>query len=199
VKIIPPSPVVLEEREGGKQVASCTGVRIFLTDLNQGSPVPACAPPVDPTVPECVPALGNRLELTFGTITVQQAVNDLAGVGGGLGAVIGGIGEAFDAVSGGGVDSSSSVPSGMGSDIGAGSDAAFAAPPSGGATQAVPGAAGVAIEGSQLASSVGSGRNLGAIGALTALSATALMGAVLGLIGVVNALGNGGRFRLPGL
>jgi hypothetical protein len=198
VEIFPPSPVTLEEREGGKQVASCNGVKVFITDLNQGSPVPVCAPPVDPSVPECVPALGNRVELTFGAINVQQSVNDFAApeIGGDLtGGLTGAVG---DVGGGGGADLSSSAPAALPSG-GGDADAAFAPAPSsgggsGGATQAAPGS--VAINGSQLTSATG-GRNLGAIGALTAAAATALMGGVLLLIGVVNALGSGGRLKIP--
>jgi hypothetical protein len=197
VKIIPPSPVVLEEGEGGKQVASCSGVKVFLTDLHQGSPVPVCVPPVDPSVPECVPAAGNRIELTFGSINVQQSVNDFAGLGDLGGGLVGDVsalpasstdyapGSAtLDAPSGGGTDSSAFTP----------------APSSGNAPSSAPDASqqsGVALGDQQLTSAIG-GRNLGAIGALTAAAATALLGGVMLLIGVVNALGNGGRFRMPG-
>jgi hypothetical protein len=191
VQIIPPSPVVLEQREGGKQVASCRGVQFFLTDLHEGSPVPACAPPVDPNVPECVPAAGNRLELTFGSISVQQSVNNLSGsidAGGGL------VGELTGAVGGG--DIGGSTPADLST---AGSPSTPLQPPAAidsGATAAQsPGD--TALTG-QLASSIG-GRNLGAIGALTAAATAALLGGILLLIGVVTALGNGGRFRFPGL
>jgi hypothetical protein len=79
VEILPPSPVVTEVREGGKQVAECTGIRVFITDMHTGSPVPACTPVIDPSIPQCVPALGNRFEFTFGRISVQQSVNKFAG------------------------------------------------------------------------------------------------------------------------
>ena len=195
VKIIPPSPVVLEESEGGKQVASCSGVKVFLTDLHQGSPVPACAPPIDPTIPECVPAAGNRIELTFGTISVQQSVNDLAGaltaggdLTGAIAALPGGGGQPDYAPG----SAELRTPSAPSADLGT-----APAPSGGGEETAVGEAAAVELGQEQLATSVG-GRNLGAIGALTAAAATALMGGVLLLIGVVNALGNGGRLRIPG-
>jgi hypothetical protein len=200
VKIIPPSPVVLEEREAGKQVASCTGVKVFITDLHQGSPVPACAPPIDPSIPECVPAAGNRVELTFGNINVQQSVNDfespLDDLGGGLVGDVGDVGD-IDAPPTSDVSGDATtidVPSG---DV---PEQALTPPPtSSGDQSAAPAPASpsdVAIQG-DLASSSGE-RNLGAIGALTAAATPALMAGVLLLIGVINALGSGGRFRMPG-
>jgi hypothetical protein len=51
VEIVPPSPVVTEVREGGKHVAECTGVKVMITDLHTGSPVPVCARPVARAVP----------------------------------------------------------------------------------------------------------------------------------------------------
>jgi hypothetical protein len=194
VKIIPPSPVVLEEGEAGKQVASCSGVKVFLTDLHQGSPVPVCAPEIDPNVPSCVPALGNRIELTFGSISVLQSVNDFAsgGLTGAIGALPGGVGQPDYAPATAGLDESASMPS-----IDVPTDGAVSALPASSGEVATGAPGGVSLGEQQLTSSIG-GRNLGAIGALTAAAATALMGVGLLLVGIVNALGNGGRFRFPG-
>jgi hypothetical protein len=195
VQIIPPSPVVLEQGEAGKQVASCRGVQVFITDLHQGSPVPACAPEVDPTVPSCVPAAGNRIELTFGSINVQQSVNDLAG-----GLDLGGGGLVGGDVSLPSTDypaATASLDTSTGTATSP-SDVALSPPPASSADDtgvAVQSPSDVALNG-QLASSIGT-RNIGAIGALTAAASAALLGGVLLLIGVVNALGNGGRFRFP--
>jgi hypothetical protein len=199
VKIIPPSPVELREDEGGKQVAACRGVQVFITDLHQGSPVPLCVPAVDPSVPECVPAAGNRVELTFGGINVQQSVNDLGSsisdLGGGLASIPGGdVGGAV-----GDVPTDYSTPSAPSA-----TDNVFTPPvPSGNASSAgAPATASapneVAMNGEQLASA-SSPRSLGMIGALTAAAAAALLGGILGLVGVVNALATGGRFKFPGL
>ncbi|MEA3020260.1 MAG: hypothetical protein QOI47_1784 [Actinomycetota bacterium] len=193
VQILPPSPVVLKQDEGGKQVASCHGVQVFITDLHQGSPVPACAPQVDPSVPSCVPAAGNRVELTFGSINVQQSVNNIASALGGLTGGLTDVGAFGTPAYAPGTASlaSSSTPSSSGSEV------ALSPAPSSSAS-ASNGQASNAPLHAQLASTDGQ-RNLGAIGSLTALATVGLLGGVLLLIGVVNALGSGGRFRFPGL
>lgn len=197
VKIIPPV-LTVEEGEAGKQIASCRGAQVFITDLHQGSPAPACTPLIDPTVPQCVPAAGNRIELTFGSISIQQSVNDLAeslpGLGDGIAPAPSDVGDT----------SFAPAPSDAGGDTSFIDEGLRGAPSlpaptsSGGGEATTGGAGGLAVEGTQLASSV-EGRNLGAIGALTAASTVALGAGVLLLISVVNALGTGGRIRFPRL
>jgi hypothetical protein len=191
VRIFPPSPVVTAVTEGGKHVAACSGVKVFITDLHEGSPVPVCFPQISPDLPTCVPALGNRVEITFGAINVQQAVNNLAGRVPGIGT---------DRVGGGSVIPSGTTTSPDDASTGetsVGSSDVDANPPTDGAvTEPAPD---LALEGGQTQAVSAGDRNLGAIGALTALATTSLFGAILMLIGVVNALGNGGRFRFPTL
>ena len=50
VQIIPPTSSS-GVQGSGKQVVSCTGLQINLTDTHTQSPVPACLPPIDPMVP----------------------------------------------------------------------------------------------------------------------------------------------------
>src|SRR5207248_10226814 len=84
--IIPSPPVSVIDVEGAKHVVECAGLQIKFTDERTEPVVPACAPvppPPDgsglPPVPGCIPALGTREELSFGRVSVQQAVNAFAG------------------------------------------------------------------------------------------------------------------------
>ena len=196
VEIDPPTPVVLKTDEGGKEVAACQGMQVKLTDVSQGSPVPVCAPAQpDPTVPACVPPLGSRLELSFGKISVQQSVNKLAtGLGAVTDALTGGLAEVggFPGPADGG--GTAAAPSSDGAGTGE-----IAAPPSagGGTTQASRNAAPAANQ-QAATGTVGKLRNAGAIGALTAASAGAIVLCVLLLMGVVDALATGGPFKFPG-
>jgi hypothetical protein len=193
VEILPPSPVVTEVREGGKQVAECTGIRVFITDMHTGSPVPVCTPVVDPTIPQCVPALGNRFEFTFGRISVQQAVNKFGGPPG--------------------AGASGVVDPGLLPDVGSpGADVlgtSFNAPESPADIGATPPAS-ASIPGGQASAGGGgggsyasvvpvTGRNLALIGGLTAAGASAIGFVILLLIGVVGSLATGKPLRIPGL
>jgi hypothetical protein len=200
VEILPPSPVVTEVREGGKHVAECTGIRVVVTDLNQGSPVPVCAPPLpypedypdEARLPECVPSLGNRFEFTFGKMSVQQSVNTFAGPPG--------------------AGASGLIDPGLLPDVGGGAGAdvlgtSVTAPdtPAGGLGTPAPviaggGAPGVALDAATGPfTSVAGGRNLALIGALTAAGASAIGFVILLLIGVVSSLATGRPLRIPGL
>lgn len=193
VEIVPPSPVATEVREGGKQVAECTGVRVLVTDVRTGSPVPVCTPPIDPTIPQCIPAFGNRFEFTFGRISVQQSVNTLSGppATGASGLIDSGL-----------LPGVASTPS---ADVLGANYAAPESPAGAVGAPAGPSASGSGGGGQQTASgplqSAGSvgGRNLALIGGLTAAGATAILFVVLLLIGVVGSLATGGPLRIPGL
>jgi hypothetical protein len=202
VEIIPPSKFS-GVQGAGKQVVSCTGLQIKFTDTHTQSPVPVCLPPIDPTVPSCVPALANREELHFGQISIQQSVNSFAS-----GAPPGAAGSAAngssvsDAMGGGVLGATYSADT---SGAGSGSAAAPApsgesalAPPTGGAGSSAASAPTVSLNPSvgrtQL---VGKGRNLAAIGALTVASGVAILLVLLLLIGVVNSMATGTSLRLP--
>ena len=201
VEIFPPAPAVTEVREGGKHVAECTGLRVNITDVRSGSPVPVCAPPVDPSVPQCVPGLGNRFEFTFGKISVQESVNQFAsGLGGSdLGSALGEL-----AV----LPESSAAPDGgaevLGEQFSAPvGDTGVAAPlekgsaaSGGGGAPTVDFGGGEAAGGPVLASD---GKDLAAIGGLTAAAGVAIIWSVLLLIGVVRSLATGEPVRIPGL
>jgi hypothetical protein len=194
IEIIPPSPVVTEVREGGKHVAECTGVKVMITDIRTGSPVPVCAPPVDPTIPECIPAFGNRFEFTFGRMSVQQSVNSFAGPpsGGASGLIDPGL---LPTDSGGAdvLGTNFSAPDTAAGDLGA------PAPAAGGGGGAPVGSDTFSDTGSpQTVASIG-GRNLALIGGLTAAAASAIGFVILLLIGVVGSLARGTPLRIPGL
>jgi hypothetical protein len=179
VEILPPSPVVTEVREGGKQVAECTGIRVLITDVHDGSRVPGA------------PGLGNRFEFTFGRISVAQSVNKFAGPPG-----AGASGLVDPAVM-------PEVGNPVGPDV---LGASFNAPESpaaigAGAPSAAPAVGGQPAGGGGTYPSavpVG-GRNLALIGALTAASASAIGFVILLLIGVVGSLATGKPLRIPGL
>jgi hypothetical protein len=193
IEIVPPSPVVTEVREGGKHVAECTGVKVMITDIRTGSPVPVCGPPVDPMIPECIPAFGNRFEFTFGRMSVQQSVNSFSGPSpaGASGIIDPGLLPA----DGGGADvlgATFAAPDTPAGDLGAPAPA-----PSGGAGAP----AGDTFSGTgspQTVASIG-GRNLALIGGLTAAAASAIGFVILLLIGVVGSLARGTPLRIPGL
>jgi len=56
-----------------KQNTPGIGIRVFITDMHTGSPVPVCTPVIDPTIPQCV-ADGRR-----GRIGSDRRVRDCEG------------------------------------------------------------------------------------------------------------------------
>ena len=203
VEITPPTGVQKKVVEGAKQVVSCAGLHITITDerTNTGicSPGAPPQPPPDsglPPTPQCVPPAGVRYELSFGNIIAQQSVNAFAG---GLGDAAGG---AAAAVSGSDISANPSVPTDVPTgDLGTGTGAPtdfnqtpFAPPHStatnGGTRPNIRNAAG----GFKLA-----GANLAQIAALTAGAAAGLGLCVWFLLGVVNSVANGTPLKLPGL
>ena len=204
VEIIPPAEPVTEVREGGKHVAECTGLRVNITDVRTGSPVPVCAPPVDPNVPSCVPGLGNRFEFTFGKISVQESVNQFAAsLDGDLSSALGELAVSPDSsLAPGGADvlgeQFAAAPS-TGTDVGS----AGLGTTGGGAAAAPSGAP--EVDFGSATEQAGGGRvalksqNLAAIGGLTAAAGLAIIGSILLLIGVVRSLATGGPLKIPGL
>ena len=192
IELVPPSPVVTEVREGGKHVAECTGIKVMITDIRSGSPVPICAPPVDPTIPQCIPAFGNRFEFTFGRMSVQQSVNKFAGPapGGASGLIDPGL---LPDVGGADVlGTSVAAPDTAAGDLGApAAPSAGDGAPTGDASFDTGG-------GAQTVASVG-GRNLALIGGLTAAAASAIGFVILLLIGTVGSLARGTSLKIPGL
>lgn len=207
VEILPPTETDVAQVDEGKFVSGCSGLQIKFTDMHTQAPVPLCfqnAPEGTPTeIPRCVPALGNREELSFGRISVQQAVQNLAFDFGGGGLPVGG-GD-FTSIGGG---------SDAGADAGTGSLVSDApAAPSGGSdivplAPSAPAGSGGGRGGSGSGSGgeyaydnagISKGLNIGLIGTLTALSgAAAILGGMV-LVGVVNALATGRPFRMPGM
>ena len=204
VEIIPPA-TANGVQPGGKQLVSCTGLQIKFTDTHTQSPVPVCVPSINPMVPSCVPALANREELHLGAITVQQSVNTFASgdatVAGasGAGASSGGSsGGMSDALSGSVLGSTITNPDTSSPSVSSppsSSEAALGAPGSGSGTAPTvtlnPPVSSVPTE---LATK---GRNLAAIGALTAGGGLMILLVTLLLIGVVNAMATGTPLRLP--
>ena len=202
VEIIPPG-TANGVQTGGKQLVSCTGLQIKFTDTHTQSPVPVCLPPIDPTIPTCVPALANREELHLGALTVQQSVNTFASgaatvAGGGTGASSGGesSGGMSDALSGSVLGSTVTNPDTSSPSVGSpSSESALSAPGSGaGTTPEVSLNAPANSIPTELATK---GRNLAAIGALTAGGGLMILLVTLLLIGVVNAMATGTPLRLP--
>ena len=168
----------------GKHSADCVGPAVKLTDLRTEPLVPVCAPiPPSTGVPGCIPALGNREEVSFGHINAVESVNafsafasDLTSTAepaaGGVASSTGGSGPTVGSASAG-----STTPAGtpqpfasVGSPRGRG----------GGITRIVkPNLAGVATA---------------AVGAAGSLA----LGVWL-LIGVVGSLARGTQLRMPGL
>lgn len=202
VQIIPPAPPVNGVTEAGKQVAGCSGIKVFVTDLRNGSPVPVCLPASpDPAVPACVPGLGNRLELTFGSILTQQSVNDFGPIGGGADPTAD-LGTLVDASGGGSGAAGNDSVYGNGTVLSLNDLDA----PEGGLTDVI-GGDGLAPAGTgsdtgtsplATASLAASSRNLALIGGLTAAAGVALLVGVLLLVGVVRSLALGTPLRLPG-
>jgi hypothetical protein len=208
VELIAPGSVPLAQVDEGKFVSGCSGLQLKFTDLHTQAPIPLCFPSDTPEgVPSCLPALGNREEFSFGKISVQQSVTDLAGLFGGDGSGVGdGSGAGSEAVGGGDFASVGSVDSGgpagaaaAVTDYGAGSGSA-----SGSGSQSV-------SSGSKSGASSGARSGSGyeaqqlkrvfdpqKIGAATAAAGAGLVLAVLVLIGVVNALASGMPFKIPG-
>jgi hypothetical protein len=198
VELVPPT-LVSRVEEGAKQFVSCTGFQIKVTDTHTNFPVPACLPvqPAD-AVPQCVPALANREELSFGRITVQQAISntvplDLGGtVDDALGSAGGGLVPGYDA--------SAPVSDVLGADLSAAGVGDLGLGASGSLSGGGSGA------GNNGSASLGTGSlqnashrvNAASLGLLTAASSLAWLVGVLVLVGVVNSLATGRRLRLPG-
>lgn len=211
VEILPPTKKPVSKVDGAKFTTGCAGLRVHITDMHTQSPtpVPLCMPQSpDPQIPRCVPALGNREEISFGRIEVQQAVNEFptidgfGGLGGlGDGGLGGGDFGSGDVGLGGGFDAGSDVGSGF-ADVGGGFGAAGGdgglGDASAGSEQGGVGSSGDAEGRYALDPTIGGGLNLTTIGAMTALGGVGLLFGVLALIGVVNSLAAGRRFRLPG-
>ncbi|MBV9934852.1 MAG: hypothetical protein JO367_11175 [Actinobacteria bacterium] len=202
VELVPPG-TANGVQAGGKQLVSCTGLLVKFADTHTQSPVPVCLPPINPMVPSCVPALANREELHLGAITVQQSVNSFASgdngtaVSGGTGAASGSEGSSgmSDALSGSVLGSTVTNPD-TSSPSSSPASSESALPPStssGGEPQVSlnPPASSIPTE---LATK---GRNLAAIGALTAAGGTMILLVALLLIAVVNAMATGTPLRLP--
>ena len=199
VEIIAPTETDAAQIDEGKFVSGCSGLQIKFTDMHTQAPVPLCYPGgtpegTPPQVPSCVPALGNREELSFGRISVQQAVQNLAfsfpgGGSGGL-PVGGGDFTSIDTGSGSGslVDSPDPGP-----------EAVVTPEP---APAPSPERPVVTPEGESYnynPTTITKKLNIGLIGALTALSGGGLFLGVMMLVGAVNALASGQPFRLPGM
>jgi hypothetical protein len=198
VEIIPPKPAESTTVEGSKHVVSCAGLRITITDLRTQSLVPVCSPaapppppPGAPPAPQCVPPLGVRYELSFGSLSVQESVNVFAG---GSPDAAGG---AAAAVSGSDFSANPSVPDVPSADLGAGgvptelNQTPFSPPRS-------------RLGNGSNARNIGGGyklvgKNLAEVAALTAGSAAALGLCVWLLLGVVNSVAKGTALKLPGL
>jgi hypothetical protein len=217
VQLIAPSDTQIQQVYGGKFVSGCQGLQIKFTDLHTSAPVPKPVPPlcspVDPgainsgfdAVPACVPALGNREELSFGRVLVQQAVNDLGGLlgGGGDSTVLdagGGdfasAGSTVNQTAAGGAASGGSAITDIGGGTGSGSGSVYTG---GGRTGGRSGSrAGGRTTPYYADSGGGSSFHPREIGALTAASGLGVLLGAMVLIGVVNALAGGRPFRLPG-
>ena len=196
VQITPPSSSS-GVQGGGKQVVSCTGLQITITDTHTQSPVPVCLPPINPMVPSCVPALANREELHLGQITVQQSVNSFATGSGDAGTSAPGS-SVSDAAGGSVLGASFAAPDTASAAAPApapSSESALSAPSSStGASAPTVALNPPASVQTQLASK---GRNLAAIGALTVASGLAILLVLLLLLGVVNSMATGTPLRLP--
>lgn len=204
VDIVAPQETDVAQVDEGKFVSGCSGLQIKFTDLHTQAPVGLCYPGDTPSgVPSCVPALGNREELSFGRISVQQSVQSLAfsfpefdegglSVGGGD----------FTEAAGGGTgslaagDSPALTGSGSGSGLGAGSGSVgkTAVPRVGRAAGSGSGA-NLSAENTSVLKKINSAR----VGALTAAAGVALVVGAMAMVGVVNSLASGQRFRMPGL
>jgi len=202
VEIVPPKPAESTTVEGSKHVVSCAGLHIAITDERTQSLVPVCspaAPPPPPSgvppVPQCVPPLGVRYELSFGTLSVQESVNAFAGGSPDAGATA-----AVPAVLGNDVSANPSVPDVPAPDLSAGgvpnalNQTPFSAPRS--TRNLRPGTGSVRNIGGGYKLI---GKNLAQVAALTGGSAAALGLCVWFLLGVVDSAAKGTRLKLPGL
>jgi hypothetical protein len=193
VELIGPTPVLSQVIEGSQQFVSCSGMQIKITDTHTESPVPVCLPvAVVPQVPQCVPALANREEFSFGRITIQQAVNKFAAFGGGDSGLVGGVGldngtGASNDVLGSSDLSSTGGPSDLGLGAGTGSQLGAGSLGSGNGNIGTGGIANAAHT-----------VNSASLGMLAAVSSLAWLVAILVLVGVVNSLATGRSLRLPG-
>ena len=202
VQLIPPTPVVSSIVEGSQQFVSCSGLQIKITDSHTQSPVPVCLPvQVDPSVPQCVPALANREEFSFGRITVQQSVNNnnVSGLDSGAGGGGAGLTSGSDTGGGGSADvlgADLSATGAPGSDLGAGAGVGS----SGVNAQAGAGALnnGSPSIGTNGLENAAHRMNSARLGVLAAVSSLAWLIAILVLVGVVNSLATGRSLRLPG-
>ena len=181
VTFIPPPPATVGRTPDGKFQASCTGLRVFIDDIDPSS------------------RTSSRLEYTFGYINIQAAVSNFASgalgdvVGGGLASGAGSVSDAVGAIppaAGGGeavsTGSSSATPSGA-ADIGSSG--------SGGGKAQVSRQLGRVSANGALRNV---GPNAAMVGALSAATASAIgVGAWL-LVGVILSLARGTRLRLPG-
>jgi hypothetical protein len=189
VEINPPVPATNTTDASGKHSATCSGPVIKLTDLRTEPLVPVCAPiPPSSGIPGCVPAAGNREEISFGRINAVESVNAFSAFGD-LTAAVDTVGSATGATSGTGAPAAT-----------VGSTSADSTTPSG-----TP----------QPAASVGSPKratggyrgpltrtlkpNLAGVATAAAGAAGALGFGVWLLIGVVGSLARGTPLRLPGL
>lgn len=209
VEIIAPTQLPVEQVDEGKFVTGCSGLQIKMTDLNQQSPVPCSPTPPPGGAPNCLPALGNREELSFGRISVQQSVNEFEVFedggdddllsGGGLGgadelADTGG-GDFGAAPGGEGVADFSAAAGGSEAAVAAGGASASDAAGSGSTTRR---RAAARSSSAELGDEVVETSNAKMVGAMTAAGGAGLLAGVLALVGVVNAMASGRRFRLPG-
>ena len=209
VELVPPSPVLSTETEGGKQVAECSGMVVRITDTRTSSPVPVCLPSQpDPTIPQCLPGLATREEYAFGKVAVQQSVNELSGGLGDLGDTLSAAGDIADEfggtdTSGGGFDELSAS-----GDLGGSSLSDTVAGTSISRPEGVAGSQGSGDDIASGDTSSAIGGDLAAtakpvdsatIGLLAASAAAGLIVGVLVLIGTISSLAAGRAFRLPGL
>jgi hypothetical protein len=202
VEIVPPKPAQSTTVEGSKRVVSCAGLHIAITDERTQSLVPVCSPAAPPPppppgqpLPQCVPPLGVRYELSFGTLSVQESVNAFAG---GFPDASGAAG--LPAVAGNDISANPSVPDLPSADLSAGGVPAalnqtpFSPPRT---TRTVrPGTTGIRNTGAGYKLI---GQNLAQVAALTGGSAAALGLCVWFLLGVVDSVAKGTRLKLPGL
>jgi hypothetical protein len=187
-------------------VVGCAGLHIAITDERTQSLIPVCspaAPPAPPAgsgvppVPQCVPPLGVRYELSFGTLSVQESVNAFASSLGDSG------GGAAASVLGNDVNANPSVPTDVpSSDLGGG----LGAPTGLAQTPFAPPRSNVGTGGNSGTANVRNaagikfvGANLAQIAALTAGAAGALGLCVWFLLGVVDSVAKGTPLKLPGL
>jgi hypothetical protein len=221
IQLIAPQSTKLAQVDGGKFQSGCQGFQFKFTDLHTGpptppgvpelcSPVPMPSPPPDSGVappPDCVPALGNREELSFGKVLVQQAVNDLAGFGLPDQGLPGGgdftnAGSTATAAAGGAAAGGGAAVNDVGAGVGSGSGSLSAVGSGSGSGSGSRSGRGGRSGGQYSASASGEGGGSSfhprTIGVLTAASGLGVLLGTMVLIGVVNALAGGTRFRLPG-